>query len=390
MKLDRWQWTVVATLFVLGLVCRLAVFSVPHDEGDELIYSALVDQLRAGAGYTLQGHPILDEPWIAGAQYDTPLFYHPPGGPLLFLVLGLPGAQLFSYALFFFAILVLGLSVAERSSRAYICFLAGLSAFTPIMTHVVSRYWLDGPLLAFSTAAAACFLLGVRRNKAGWVVAAGLLLGYASLIKLTALAIVPGVVLLAYVVDCRGLLRKAVLFIGVAALTQLPWELWQWSVTGSPFPTWAGKPSAELLALNEYVRAVTTERSAWIYFTVLPRVAWTCVPALLLLAYSWRDRALRFKGLALLFWAVLILGAHVWLGLQGYSKLLRYAVLVTPATVLLFSLLAAERWEAMREDGRIGLPEAAMLVGLAGFGMELLQGLKTPLLDDLDLIVPIL
>ena len=178
-----------------------------------------------------------------------------------------------------------------------------------------------------------------------------MLLGYASLIKLTALAIVPGVVLLAYVVNCDGLLRRLLLFGAVAVLVQLPWELWQWQVTGSPFPTWAGKPSAELLVLNEYVRAVTTERSAWIYFTVLPRVAWTFVPALLLLACSWRNTVVRWKGLALLFWSLLILGAHVWLGLQGYSKLLRYAVLVTPATVLLFSLVAAERWEAMREDG---------------------------------------
>ena len=61
-------------------------------EGDERIYTALVEQLEAGSAYTLQGHPILDEPWIAGGQYDTPLFYHPPGGPLLFLALGLSGS----------------------------------------------------------------------------------------------------------------------------------------------------------------------------------------------------------------------------------------------------------------------------------------------------------
>ena len=400
MKLDRLQWTLIASFFLLGLGCRLVVFWVPHVEGDERIYTALVEQLEAGNGYTLQGHPILDEPWIAGGQYDTPLFYHPPGGPLLFLALGLSGAQLFSYALFFCGMLVLGLEAAPRVSRAYVFFLAGLSAFTPIMTHVVARHWLDGPLLACSTAAAACFLVGVRRGKTGWTIAAGLLLGYASLIKLTAVAIMPAALILGWVVSAtsrenlKGFAWRSGLFVGVAALVQLPWEAWQWVVTGSPFPTWAGKPSEELLAMNPYVRSVTLDRSSWIYVTVLPRVAWTVIPSLLLVASHWRQNELRRRAAALLIWALAILGAHVWLGMQGFSKLLRYAVLVTPATVMLFSLVAAETWNRVQGDPtdarRSRLPEVALAAALAGFLLEILQGLKTPLLDNLDVIVPIL
>src|SRR5512143_2855527 len=95
-------------VLAIALVARAGIFAQPHLEGDERIYAALLEQVRAGRGYTLQGHPILAQDWMIAEQYDTPLFYHPPGGlawfALFVVPLGEPGwdvAQLAAFAVFF-------------------------------------------------------------------------------------------------------------------------------------------------------------------------------------------------------------------------------------------------------------------------------------------------
>ena|SRR5579862_1241408 len=90
------MWGAVALFFLAGLVCRIEALDlrpaaaregVPVNrwaaaealsflENDEKIYTALVEQLDRGKGYTLRGHPILNEPWINHEQYDHPLFFH--------------------------------------------------------------------------------------------------------------------------------------------------------------------------------------------------------------------------------------------------------------------------------------------------------------------------
>ena len=98
-------WAFIAILFVIGLSSRFVGLEVPRRIGpnefvdisrwrpddsvarlepDERIYIALVEQLDAGRGYTLKGHPILNDPTIVGPQYGRALFFHPPGGIVLF------------------------------------------------------------------------------------------------------------------------------------------------------------------------------------------------------------------------------------------------------------------------------------------------------------------
>ena len=102
-----------------------------------------------------------------------------------------------------------------------------------------------------------------------------------------------------------------------------------------------------------------------------------------------------WPGLALLLWIGAVVAVVVGLGAIGYSKLLRYAVLVTPATVLLCGLSAGEAWRRMRDpeaaprSRRVALALVACLI--AGLGLEVAQGLYTPLIDrHHDIIVPIL
>jgi len=446
-RLSRAVWLIVVTLLLAGIGVRALALRIPPPlaagtvgagagrwrptsilpflENDERIYLALVEQLEAGRGYTLQGHPIIDEPWIAREQYDHPLFYHPPGGVALFWLAhrtagesGFALVQVSAFAVFFCSVMLLGwcafaeppphgggrrvAALGATGRSAALGALAVLAAGTPIMAHVTGRLWLDGPLLALSTAAAATFLLAARRNGTALAALAGVLLGWASLVKLTAVLVLPGAVALAWAVAPAapdgerppgGLLRRTMVFAAVAAAVQLPWELWQWAVVGSPFPTWAGRPVPWLVRNNAYVRYLTVVRSPWAYTVLLPRVLWTLVPSLVLLAGLRRNAGIAKRGAALLLWIAVVVGAHVALGAIGYAKLLRLVILVTPATVVLFGLAVGGAVDVLgeRPPRRRAGWTLLLLLALAGLAAEGYQGMKTAFHDNRfsDLIVPL-
>lgn len=391
----------VVVLFLAGLGLRCSVFRAPHEEADEYIYMTLVVQLDEGRGYTLQGSRILEE-GLLDPSYDRPLFFHPPGGValywLFYATLGDRGflmVPLFCYALFFASMLLLASSLGLASSGLLLLVVAALSASSPILAHVSTRFWLDGPLLAFTTLGAALFLRAVRRGSVGWAAAAGVLLGYASLIKLTAFLVVPGVALLAWFAaeERAGFLRLLVAWVVPAVLVQLPWEVWQWVAVGSPFPSWAGKPSASLVATNAYVRYLTEVRSPWIYVTLTPRILWTWVPSLLLLLCLRTDARLQRLGSALLLWIVAVVAFHVGVGALGYSKVIRYIVLVTPPSILLCALGLDAGVRALRGKKAPALRLAtAAAVGLAllGAGLEIVAGVDASLHTERDWLVPLL
>jgi 4-amino-4-deoxy-L-arabinose transferase-like glycosyltransferase len=252
------------------------------------------------------------------------------------------------------------------------------------MVLVTSRFWLDGPLLAFSTLAAALFLHGVRRRSPLIVVLAGIVLGYASWVKVTAFLVVPGVLLLGWVATAKNarsaLFRHAILFVAIASFIQVWWPVWQWRVLGSPFPSWAGRPVQQLIEASPYMHFIAVERSPWIYLYLLPFILWTWVPSLVLLAAQWPNPAVRQKGLVLASWTVGILGIHIWLALTGYARLLRYVILVTPATILLFALVASTVWDAhVKRPGARGGANASwvlLLLAAAGLVLEIAQGVQ--------------
>jgi hypothetical protein len=148
-----------------------------------------------------------------------------------------------------------------------------------------------------------------------------------------------------------------------------------------------------LTQINSYMAYVTVWRKPWVYLELLPQVVWTLGPSLVLLAFQWSRRELRTKALALVAWIATVIGAHVALGAMGYPKLLRYVILATPATVLLFVLVTTGLIEAVRERRPIpGGPRAAaalLVLAALGFGLEIAQGVVTPLRDNLDLIRPL-
>lgn len=419
-------WAFVAAVFLAGLVVRVEALNAfrvvgpnqtvpvsrwepftqrPLLENDEKTYLALVEQLEAGRGYTLQGHPILDEPWIVREQYDRPLFFHPPGGIALFWLfhraIGDAGpalAQVCCFATFFWSVMWLGATLLAPLDSVTMALLAVSAAFSPIMAQVAGRLWLDGPLLASSTAAWAMFVRGHAIRKPGLVCAAGAVLGYASWIKLTACLVVPGAIAAAWCLtardDRRRLVTASLFFVGIAALVQLPWEVWQWRVLGTPWPGWAGKPAGALVQTNAYVRYLTVNRPPWIYLELLPQVIWTTVPSLVLLGLQWRNRRVWVRGTALVVGMAVVVGANIALGAMGYSKVLRYAILVTPATSVLFALVAGATlggWHNARGfPGGRPVVAALIILALAGLGLEVTQSLKTTFADcGSDLIQPL-
>ena len=79
---------VILAVFVVGLGFRVAALGGSHNEGDELVYRTLVQQLELGRGYTLKHTVLIGQGWPE-AQYGQDLFFHPPGGVALFWVLHL-------------------------------------------------------------------------------------------------------------------------------------------------------------------------------------------------------------------------------------------------------------------------------------------------------------
>ena len=123
-ELLEMRWKLVTVLFLIGLCMHSVIFFRAHNEGDEHIYKTLVEQLDNGRGYTLQGSSLLEKGLIDKTQYDQPLFFHPPGGLVLFWVFhrifgdwGFSIVQLLSYALFFWSMLFLAKSRNLTSSN---------------------------------------------------------------------------------------------------------------------------------------------------------------------------------------------------------------------------------------------------------------------------------
>jgi 4-amino-4-deoxy-L-arabinose transferase-like glycosyltransferase len=395
--MKRWA---LRTLFAIGLLLRLPAFTGPHNEGDEVIGRAVVEQLEHGRGYTLRGHPLLEHGLLSPAIYGGALFMHPPAGFIVFRAFhrlfgesGFALAQVAAYAVFFCSLLLMGRLVIRPWTMPAAIVLAILAAASPLAAFVAGHHWLDGPLLALATLASALFLLAFQRERPWLAALAGLTLGVAGLVKLTAVLVAPGLIALAVAGGFPGgprrVFRYAGLLLGCAGLLVLPWLVGQWRADHALFSL-AGRPPMAVVLANPYLDLVTRLRPPGAYFWLLPTVLWTAVPSLTMLALQSRDPAVRRPGLALAFWAVLVVSFHVGLGLRGYSRVLRYLVLATPALALLFAHGVSVALQLRRLPDRRAMAGAALGFAAVGLCLELAQAVRTCVFEGhLDLIVPL-
>jgi hypothetical protein len=394
----NWVTAVLALLFAIGLVIRAGALRGEHLESDEQVYRALVVQLLAHHGYNLIGTGAPPEV-LPPAMYGKPLFYHhPPGGIVFFAALlaafGPPGfgiAQLIAYAAYFFGLLRLRAAAFGEGTPIERLTLAALAALSPIGTHVGVHHWLDGPVLAAATLAAAPLLTALRKRDIGRAALAGALLGLASWIKVPALLVLPGVALMAWgcepglARDPRAWRSAAIACVGSLAILA-PWEIWQWIVLGPPWLLDPGKPTADLVRTNPFEHYVVVERSAWAYLPLLVTTLWSLVPSS---AITLGTRGtFRRSALALLGWMAIVVIPHMVLGARGYPKLLRFVILATPAAALLASL-AVRRLAEVRAEGRVPAwwwaACAALTLGLA---LEISHGVAA-VVQNQALILPL-
>jgi 4-amino-4-deoxy-L-arabinose transferase-like glycosyltransferase len=374
------RWAPVALAFLFGLFVRLPAFRAVHDEGDEVIYSALVEQLEAGRGYTLHGHPILSRGFVERSQYDTPLFYHPPGGVAflwgfkkLFGPTGLLVAQPFCFALFFWSVIALASALLPRMAPLVLWLLAGSAALSPVVAHINTKLWIDNPRLSLLTLSAALFAWSARRASWRLNLLSAAALGAAVFIKLdTAIGVLLIPALSWPALEALPGARQRLTWIAPLALAAgaaiTCWLSWRWAAYGGLALGAPGKPSAALVATNAYIRAVTVERSPWFYFTATPLAFPTLFSSAALLALLAAARKPLRDAWLQLGLLLLLLSFYAFLGAQGYSKLLRYSafttlpILLLAATLLQGALFAkdapARRWEPAR---RLRVPLLALV-----------------------------
>ena len=363
-------------VLALALISRAGIFTLPHREGDERIYAALLEQVRDGRGYTLRGHPILAQDWMIAEQYDTPLFYHPPGGLAWFALFtvplgerGLDVAQLAAFAIFFLATYALARDALPAFPPEAALAVAVLAGWTPIVAHVSMHRWLDGPQIA-AVAVASWLTVRAARSPSWWPAAgAGAAIGAAMLVKMSAAVAVPGIFALAWVASPRPRLRVFVIAAGAAAVCVLPWLIAEQNAFGTIFPSWAGRPSQRLVAENPFIHQVTAVRSPWVYLRLLPTTLWTLVPSLAVVA--WARRRIQVP-LACVAWIALVTAISIALGAIGYSKLLRYLAPIGPAPILLAGFAASQ---LPRRRGAVA--RALALVFILAVAAEVAHGVQT-------------
>jgi hypothetical protein len=136
------------------------------------------------------------------------------------------------------------------------------------------------------------------------------------------------------------------------------------------------------VANNAYIHFVTVTRQWWIYFVLIPIVMGT-LPAAVGTLFARRPTGRRRLVVgALAIWICLVVGVIAGLGAIGYSKLLRYVVLLTPAELCLWGL-ALKSWQQSQRP----MPFFIWLLVV----LEWSHGLATMLvLYRTDIIVPLI
>jgi hypothetical protein len=357
-------------------------------ENDERFYYTLVDQLRMGHGYTLRGSDLLAEAWVPKSMYDSAVFFHPPAGIFLFLLVsefyssllhGIEMAQLFCFAAFAISMQLSAELLGLVNNRFGKIFFPALVLFTPILAHTNTKIWLENPRSAYFSLALLFGLLFAREQKKIW---AAMLILFSLASTLTR---VEGVFPLFFVLFfCWSTtVRKTALaakFFGMVIAVNAA-AAGAWLYYSEALKYGLGRPSAELIVMNQFVRQ-TVEIPISVFALNFLRVNSTILPSAIVLLLCWKlNRSeiektnFRLAGILGL-WIAATAALYMILGSIGYSKVLRYFLLTLPPAMLFFAL-ALQSAARLRSNPRLKLCGSACLVLLiAAFSLEVSQGVR--------------
>lgn len=337
-----------------------------HDEGDEMVFKTLVDQVAKNFfNYSLQGTALL--PQLNQQNYDLPIFFHPPAfvyTALLFSFLPLPLVpvliNLGTIALVFF----IGRRLYGDDRALWAAFLA---AVCPVTWFISQKIWIDNMLILTATASVAAAIWAADDRRAWAYAIAGAVFGLAFLSKVTAVLILVPVFALIWQRDTDGVTpAKAVAFSIPVVVMAGAWELILKSCNNQWLPS--AYPNPDMLAKFPFVALIVAR--PW-YFYLVNLVAIT--PVYLLALDALRRRQARDLTPAL--WFLVFWTAMTVFGLQGGGYQTRYLAPAYPA----LALLAAEPIPRLKTAGLLAV------VALIGYGMSnglVYAILETPNLAD--------
>ncbi|MDX1662695.1 MAG: glycosyltransferase family 39 protein, partial [Candidatus Promineifilaceae bacterium] len=229
-RLQRWF------LFyaVLSLTMTFLVALAPPIAWDSLVYHLNGPRLYIESGQI--GHPI-DLPYLGFPQLGQMQF----GLAMLLLGDRVPALFHFGYALMALAVTVALTRRAFGRSAAW--FAGAILLSVPTFFSLASWPYVDLTLLFFATAAFYAFFRWRERHDvgevgSGWLILAGLMVGFAGGVKYTAV-IIPFALAASIAWSSRrdglGAIVRRLLLVGVPALlVVLPWPLENWLTTGNP------------------------------------------------------------------------------------------------------------------------------------------------------------
>ena len=353
-------FVVLALILAVSVVPRLATLqrvTMPsgavvyrHFEGDERVFRELVQRVEAGFfDYSLHGSPLLGE--FNPADYDLPIFFHPPAFVytarlLSFLPLPLVPVlmNLVTIALVFF----LGRRLYDDERALWA---ALVLAVCPVTWFVSQKIWIDNMLIMMVAGSMAATLYAADRGRTWPYALAGAIFGITFLTKVAAILILPPLAVLALQRDERGLggAKIAAFTIPAAAMAGW-WELTLKAYNGVWSPS--AFPNSGVLAAVPFTADVVAR--PW-YFYLVTLV--TISPIYLLALGAIRRRCADELPVAL--WVVTFWIGATAFGLRGGGYQTRYFAPAYPA----LALLAAASIVRCRVGG------LAVVVALAGYGM---------------------
>ena len=347
-------------ILAVSLIARLATLqrvAMPsgevvyrHFEGDERVFRELVQRVETDFfDYSLHGSPLLGE--FNPADYDLPIFFHPPAfvyTARLLSFLPLPLVPVVMNLVTIAVVFFLGrrLYDAERGLWA-----ALLLAVCPVTWFVSQKIWIDNMLVMMVAVSMVVTMYAADRGRVWAYALAGATFGLAFLSKVAAILILLPLAVLAFQRDERGLsVAKVAAFAIPAAVMVGWWELTLKAYNGAWSPS--AFPNPTVLAAVPFTADVVA-RPWYFYLVNLVEIS----PIYLLALGAVRRR--RVDELPVALWVVAFWIGATMFGLRDGGYQTRYFAPAYPA----LALLAAEPIARFRVGG------LTAVVALAGYGM---------------------
>lgn len=320
-------------------------FFLPHIENDEVIYQALAKKIsKKPFDYSIQGTEILSQ--LPKAQYDYPVFRHPPLFILLlaliYKILGVKFGIFIPILSGLFTIFI-GFLIAKRIfSLKEAIVTAAILAFCPILFFASTKVWIDTTYVSLMCLSFYVFICAYERQNYLITVFSGAIFGLAILTKYPSLGIAPAILMYAYFKrnSFKDFFLRLFLFSITAFLITLPWLYYYRKAMGGFTYAAHFKTTPEFVEMFPFVK-MTFERPDYFYLQQLVIVT----PVYLFSIFYLLSGLKKKENVVLLIWILSFLAGFIILfklNIVGYT--FRFLLPITvPLAVL--SARAIIKWE---------------------------------------------